>query len=422
MPIDNPEQLLRALFQASVDAADPLKCLPGKLPPPPKGKTLVIGAGKASGAMAKAVEQEWKGELSGLIVTQYGYGMACDQIEIVEAAHPVPDQKGRDAAGRILELAKGLGEDDLCIALMSGGASSLLSLPADDLSLDDKQQVNKLLLRCGATITEMNCIRKHLSAIKGGRLAAAAAPARLVTLMVSDVPGDDPSVIGSGPTVPDASTFEDARGIVEKYNLQLPASVAAYLEEGVLETPKQGDTVFANSTSQFIALPSASLKAATVVAEGMGLNPVVLGDDLEGESREVAAQHAELALQISNGQGPVSTPAVILSGGETTVTLKGSGRGGRNSEFILALAKSLEGAEGIYGIACDTDGIDGSEDNAGAIVTPDTLARAIATGVDTSAYLDDNNAYEFFEKLGDLVKTGPTYTNVNDFRAVLVLS
>ena len=422
MSLDDPQKILHALFTAAVAAADPLKCLPGNLPKPPKGKTLVIGAGKASASMARAVENEWDGDLSGLIVTQYGYGMACDRIEIIEAAHPVPDQKGRDAAGRILALANELGENDLCIALMSGGASSLLSLPADGISLEDKQQVNKLLLRSGATITEMNCIRKHLSAIKGGRLAAAVAPARLVTLMVSDVPGDDASVIGSGPTVPDPSTFDQARQIVEKYKIDLPQAVFRHLQAAVDETPKVGHNAFKNSTNQFIALPSASLKAATELAKQMGLTPLVLGDDLEGESREVAADHAALALKIAKGQGPVSPPAVILSGGETTVTLKGTGRGGRNSEYMLALAHALKGVDNIFGIACDTDGIDGSEKNAGAIISPDTLSRADALGIDTKAYLDDNNAYEYFEKLNNLVITGPTYTNVNDFRAVLVLS
>lgn len=420
--IVNPGIFLRELFDVAVAAADPLVCVPPHLPEPPVGRTVVLGAGKASAAMAKAVEDNWSGELTGLVVTRYGFGVPCSRIEIIEASHPVPDAAGYEAAGRIVELAKGLGSDDLCIALISGGASSLLSYPVEGLSLEDKQKVNKLLLASGANISEMNCVRKHLSAIKGGRLAEAVFPARLVTILISDVPGDVPAVIGSGPTVPDQSTFAEARRVIEKYSIELPASIEKYLCDSREETPKPGASVFDNTSLCFAGLPKVSLAAAAEVASEAGLAVMNIGDDLEGESREVGRQHAALVLEIQNGKGSVQAPAILLSGGETTVTLKGDGGGGPNSEYALAMAIALDGAEGIHVLACDTDGIDGSEDNAGAMVTPETLAEAAKHNLDASAYLENNDSYGFFERVGGLVITGPTCTNVNDFRAVLVLS
>ncbi|HEM47106.1 MAG TPA: glycerate kinase, partial [Alphaproteobacteria bacterium] len=347
-------------------------------------------------------------------------GVPCDRIEIVEAAHPVPDEKGLAAARRILELVRGLGRDDLVLALISGGGSALLSLPARGLSLDDKQAVSRALLRCGATISEMNCVRKHLSAIKGGRLAVAASPARIVTLLISDVPGDDPGVIASGPTVPDPTSFADARAILRKYGISEPRSVVAHLERAEDETPKPGDARLAGSRVVMAATPQGSLEAAARVAREAGITPVIIGDSIEGESSEVARVHAGIARQIARHAQPAPPPAVLLSGGETTVTVRGRGRGGRNAEFLLALSVELRGAPGVYAIACDTDGIDGVEDNAGAILVPDSWQRAEASGVDLRARLADNDAYGAFSALGDLVMTGPTLTNVNDFRAVLV--
>ena len=413
-------ELLGAMFQAAVDAAQPARCVAPALPDPPTGRTVVIGAGKAAAAMAAAVEDGWSddggaGEISGLVVTRYGHGVPTRQIEVVEAAHPVPDEAGRDAARRILDMVEPLGADDLALCLISGGGSALLALPAGDITLKDKQAVNRALLRAGATISEMNCLRKHLSAIKGGRLAAAAAPARLVALLISDVPGDDPSVIASGPTVPDPTTLADARAVLEKYAIDAPATVVARLADDQGETPKPGDPRLARAETRLIATPLASLKAAARIARAAGVTPEIIGDALEGEARDLAAIHAELARQAAS-----PLPRVILSGGETTVTMTGSGRGGRNSEYLLALAIALDGHPGIHAIACDTDGIDGSEDNAGAVITPDTLARAHAAGLDARAYLDNNDAYGFFEALGDLVISGPTLTNVNDFRAILV--
>ena len=420
----SPERFLGRMFQAAVAAADPKRCVPPHLPQPPKGRTLVIGAGKASAVMAQAVEQNWPrtAELSGLVITRYGYAKPCERIKIVEAAHPVPDQAGLDAAGRMIELVKGLGPDDLCLALISGGASALLTLPAPPLTLADKQAVNQALLRSGATITEMNCVRRHLSAIKGGRLARAAAPARLISLLISDVPGDDAGVIGSGPTVPDPTTFAEARAIVARHAMKLPPAAQALLDSGTDESPKPGDPAFANTDVRLTARPAASLEAARALAAEAGYDVIVLGDALEGEARDVAREHAEIARAIRAGTGLVKAPAVVLSGGELTVTMKGKGKGGPNGEYMLAMAIALEGAEGIHAIACDTDGIDGSEDNAGATIGPDTLARARAAGLDAAAFLADNDSYGFFNSIGDLVMTGPTYTNVNDFRALLVLS
>jgi glycerate 2-kinase len=408
--------LLNRLFRAAVDAAQPARCVPSALPTPPSGRTVVIGAGKAAAAMAAAVEDNWPGEIGGLVVTRYDHGVPTRHIEVVEAAHPVPDEAGRDAARRILAIVEPLGKDDLALCLISGGGSALLALPAGDISLEDKQAVNRALLRAGATISEMNCLRKHLSAIKGGRLAAAAAPARLVALLISDVPGDDPSVIASGPTVPDPTTLADARAVLEKYAIDAPVAVIAQLADDDGETPKPGDPRLARAETRLIATPLASLEAAARIARAARITPEIIGDALEGEARDLAAAHADLARQGTN-----TLPRVILSGGETTVTMTGTGRGGRNSEYLLALAISLDGRPGVHAIACDTDGIDGSEDNAGAIITPDTLARATAAGLDARAYLDNNDAYGFFEALGDLVISGPTLTNVNDFRAMLVM-
>jgi hydroxypyruvate reductase len=421
----NPETLLRDMFAAAVAAAQPEKRIPLFLPDPPAagGRTLVIGAGKASAAMARALEESWPGELSGLIVTRYGYDVPCKRIETVEAAHPVPDAAGEAAARRMLDMVKGLREEDLVICLVSGGGSALLSAPGPGLTLEDKQAVNRELLRCGATIHEMNCLRKHLSAVKGGRLAAAAAPARIVNLLISDVPGDDPAVIASGPTVPDPTTFADARAIVEKYAISLPGPVKALLEAGADETPKPDDPIFKRVETHLIALPQASLEAAAEVAQAAGVTPVILGDALEGEARDLGGEHAALARDTLAGKGPASPPCVLLSGGETTVTMRGdTGRGGRNTEYLLGMAVALDGQAGIHAVACDTDGVDGSEDNAGAVIGPDSLARAKAAGLDAQALLNANDAYGFFQGVGDLVECGPTLTNVNDFRAVLVLS
>jgi hydroxypyruvate reductase len=414
-----PVELLKAMFKAGVDAALPSLCVPPHLPPKPKGRTVIIGAGKASGAMAKALEDAWDGPLEGLVVTRYGYRVPTDRLEVVEAAHPVPDAAGQDAARRIHRLVQGLTKDDLVLCLISGGGSALLALPAEGVTLEDKQAVNKALLKSGATITEMNTVRKHLSAIKGGRLAAAASPAKVVALMISDVPGDDPSIIASGPTVPDPSTNKDALGIIAKYAIDVPASVRSCLET-VEETPKPGDPRLANVENIMVATPQASLEAAAEVARKAGVTPVILGDSIEGESRDVALVHAGIARQCALRGQPAEPPCVLISGGETTITLKGSGKGGRNSEFLLALAIALQGMPGIYALAGDTDGIDGSEDNAGAILTPDTLARAEKAGLNAKAMLADNDPYSFFKGIGDLLETGPTLTNVNDLRAILI--
>jgi glycerate 2-kinase len=414
-----PDVLLRAMFQAAVDAALPEICVPAHLPPKPKGRTIIIGAGKASGAMAKALEDAWGGPLEGLVVTRYGYRVPTERLEVVEAAHPVPDAAGREAAKRIFHMVQGLTEDDLVLCLISGGGSALLALPPEGLTLEDKQAVNKALLKSGATISEMNTVRKHLSAIKGGRLAAAAYPAKVVALMISDVPGDDPSIIASGPTVVDASTNEQAIGIIEKYKIDVPKAVIDRLRQAE-ETPKPGDKRLARVENIMIATPQASLEAAAEVAKKAGVTPVILGDSIEGESRDVALVHAGIARQCKLRGQPEKPPCVLISGGETTITLKGKGKGGRNTEFLLALAIALDGMPGIYALAGDTDGVDGSEDNAGALIYPDTLARAVKAGINAKAMLADNDPWTFFSRLGDLLVTGPTLTNVNDFRAVLI--
>jgi hydroxypyruvate reductase len=415
-----PRELLRRLFEAALGAADPARCVPHHLPAPPKGRTIVVGAGKAAAKMARAVEDHWSGPIAGLVVTRYGHGVPCERIEVVEAAHPVPDAAGQQAAARILRMVQGLSADDLVLCLISGGGSALLALPAPGLTLDDKRAVNRALLKSGANIAEMNCVRKHLSAIKGGRLAAAAAPARVVSLLISDVPGDDPAVIASGPTVADPTTFADALAVLEKYRISEPAAAITRLREAKDETPKPGDARLARVETTIIARPQDALEAAAAAAREAGVVPVILGDSIEGEARDVALVHAGIARQVRRHGQPARAPAVLLSGGETTVTVRGRGRGGRNAEFLLALAVALNAEPGIHAVAGDTDGIDGTEDNAGALLDPTTPARAAAAGVDAKKALADNDGYGFFAALGDLIVTGPTRTNVNDFRAILI--
>lgn len=432
--VTDPRAFLEHLYRTAVQRALPLHNTAPWLPPPPKGRTIVLGAGKAAGAMAHAVEALWPphAPLEGLVVTRYHHtpprpeGLA-PRIEVVEAAHPVPDAAGLQAAQRILAMAHGLTKDDLVLCLISGGGSALLTLPAEGLTLADKQRINRELLESGANIAEMNCVRKHLSRIKGGRLAAACAPARVVTLTISDVPGDDVSVIASGPTVPDATTCAQAVAILQRYGIEVPGAVMSLLEQGALETPKPGDEVFANNEVHLIATPRQSLQAAAQAAREAGIAAHILSDEMEGESREVGKVHAALARACANTGEPFATPCVILSGGETTVTVKKlppgapRGRGGRAGEFCMGLAQALQGQPGVWGLAADTDGIDGVEDNAGAFVAPDTLARAQAAGLKLDDYLARNDAYGYFDAVGDLVFTGPTHTNVNDFRALLVL-
>ncbi len=457
-PHTDPQAFLRQLYDAAVLRALPLHNTAAYLPSPPKGRTVVLGAGKAGGAMAQAVEALWPADkpMSGLVVTRYGHtpprpAGVPERIEVVEASHPVPDAAGLAAAERILALTQGLTEDDLVLCLISGGGSALLTLPADGLTLEDKQRINKDLLHSGAGIGEMNCVRKHLSRIKGGRLAAACAPAQVVTLTISDVPGDDPSVIASGPTVPDVTTCADAWAILQRYKIEVPAAIEAALKAGALETPKPSPA-WDKQPVHLIATPQQSLDAAAELVRAAGLNAYVLSDELEGESREVGKVHAALARAAAHGKGPFQKPCVILSGGETTVTIRKAepvagrsaqvkeetaqragdteqsalpqarpGRGGRAGEFCLGLAVALQAQANVWAIAADTDGIDGIEDNAGARVSPDTLARAEAAGVKAADCLDRNEAYGFFDAVGDLVVTGPTHTNVNDFRAMLVL-
>ena len=430
----DPQTVLRHLYDLAVQRALPLHNTAAHLPSPPQGRTLILGAGKAGGAMAQAVEALWplNAPLSGLVVTRYGHtpprpeGLP-ERIEVVEAAHPVPDAAGLHAAERILALTQGLTADDLVLCLISGGGSALLTLPAEGMDLQLKQDINRQLLACGANIAEMNCLRKHLSRIKGGRLAAACAPARVVTLTISDVPGDDPSIIASGPTVADATTCADALAILRRYAIAVPREVEQALRLGTWETPKPGSPVFAGHAVNMIATPQQSLEAAAQAARAQGFNAYILSDEIEGESREVGKVHAALARAVAKGQGAFQKPCVILSGGETTVTLKpraegaAKGRGGRAGEFCLGLAQALQGQAGVWALAADTDGIDGVEDNAGARVAPDSLQRAQALGLKVDDHLQRNDAYGFFEALGDLVVTGPTHTNVNDFRAILIV-
>ena len=432
-PLSDPLGFLRALYAAAVSRALPADVIGAHLPPPPKGRTLVLGAGKAGGAMAAAVDALWPVDapISGLVVTRYdhvppAYRARPGRIEVVEARHPVPDEAGRQAAQRIVGLTRGLTADDLVLCLISGGGSALLAMPAEGLAFDDKQAINRALLNSGAAIDEMNAVRKHLSAVKGGRLAAMCAPARVVTLLISDVPGDEPSVIASGPTVPDASTCADALAILARYGINIPAAARAGLDSGAFETPKPGDARFAGHEVRMIATPQQSLEAAAALARAAGIAAHILSDEIEGESREVGKVHAALARAVARrGQPPAAPfrrPCVILSGGETTVTVRSTGgRGGRASEFLLGCTIALQGQPGVWALAADTDGIDGIEDNAGAVATPDSLARAAALGLKPADFLDRNDAYNFFHALGDLVVPGPTFTNVNDFRALLVL-
>jgi hydroxypyruvate reductase len=418
-----PRELLRAMFDAAIASAQPDRVIAAHLPPAPKGRLIVIGAGKASAAMARAVEDHWPGPkeaLQGTVVTRYGYAVPCQRIEIVEASHPVPDAAGLAAAQTLLARVQGLTEDDLVLCLISGGGSSLLPLPIEGLTLQHKQDVNRALLRSGATISEMNCVRRHLSAIKGGRLAAACHPARVLTLLISDVPGDDPIDIASGPTVPDPTTCADALAIVRRYGIELPAPVREVLESGRGESVKPGDARLARIETRIIAAPQRALEAAAAVAREAGYAPVILGDALEGEARAVGQVLAGIALQVAARDQPAAAPCVLLSGGETTVTVRGQGRGGRNVECLLAMALALEGHPRIHALAGDTDGVDGQEEIAGAIAAPDTLARAWARGLRPHDRLDDNDGHGFFEALGDSVVTGPTLTNVNDFRAILI--
>lgn len=418
--------LLRRMFDAAVASAQPSRCVAEHLPDPAtlgRGRLIVIGAGKASAAMARAVEDHWRGDpaaLQGLVVTRYGYAVPCQRIQIVEAAHPVPDAAGQAAARRLLELVQGLREDDLVLCLISGGGSSLLPLPIDGLTLEDKQALNRALLKSGATISEMNCVRRHLSAIKGGRLAAACHPARVRTLLLSDVPGDDPIDIASGPTVADPTTCADALAIVKRFGLELPPAVREVLESGRGESVKPGDARLAGHEVRIVAAPQMALEAAAAVAREAGITPYILGDALEGEASDMGTVHAGIARQVAQRGQPFQAPCVLLSGGESTVTVRGSGRGGRNVEFLLALGVALNGQPRVHALAADTDGVDGQEEIAGALLAPDSLARAWARGINPRERLADNDGHGFFEALGDAVVTGPTLTNVNDFRAILI--
>jgi hydroxypyruvate reductase len=408
------------MSDAAVAAAQPALCLPAHLPPPPKGRTIVIGAGKASAAMARALEDHWAGPLTGLVVTRYGYDVPCQRIEIVQAAHPVPDAAGLAASKRIAQLVTSLTEADLVIALISGGGSSLLVAPGEGLTLEDKQAVNAALLASGATISEMNCVRRHLSNLKGGRLGALCHPAQLLTLLISDVPGDAPMDIASGPTVADTSSCTDALAIVQRYQIAMPDAMRALLQSGAGETVKPGDPRLHNSSVRMVTAPQIALEAAAKIALVAGFTPYILGDSLEGEARDVAKTLAGITRQVVLRGQPFKTPCVLLSGGETTVTIRGQGRGGRNVEFLLALAVALGDLDGVYALAGDTDGVDGAEEIAGALLTPDTLSRAWALDMNPRSFLDNNDAHSFFQALGDSVVTGPTLTNVNDFRAILI--
>ncbi len=418
--MNEPRILLRQMFDAAIASAQPALCVPPHLPTPPRGRLIVVGAGKASAAMARVVEQHWDGPLSGLVVTRYGYAVPCERIDIVEAAHPVPDAAGMHAAQRMLERVGALREEDLVLCLFSGGGSALLPLPVAGLTLEHKQFVNRALLACGATISEMNCVRRHLSAIKGGRLAAACHPARVLSLLISDVPGDRPLDIASGPTVADPTTCADALAITRRYHIELPDPVREVLESGSGESVKPGDVRLAHSTVRIIATPQMALEAAARIARAAGLVPYIIGDAIEGEARDVGKVLAGVALQVAERGQPFASPCVLLCGGETTVTVRGTGRGGRNVEYLLSLAIALEGRGGIYALAGDTDGVDGQEEIAGGCIAPDSLARACLLGIRPKDMLANNDAHSFFAALGDSVITGPTLTNVNDFRAILI--
>jgi hydroxypyruvate reductase len=417
----NQESLLRNLFLTAIESAQPHHSIPKYLPADRTGKLIVIGAGKASAAMAKAVEENWEGELCGLVITRYGYAVPCEHIEIVEAAHPVPDEAGLEASGRILKMVSALGEQDTVLCLLSGGGSSLLTQPFTGISLQEKQAINRELLRSGATISEMNCVRRHLSLIKGGRLAAACYPANLMTLMISDVPGDDPCDIASGPTVADTTTCQDAFNILRRYNICLPEHVEILLNSGASESIKPEDRLLRNSKYHLISTPQMALEAAAVFSAAHGIKAHILSDSIEGESRDVGKVMAGIARQIAQHNQPFDKPCVLLSGGETTVTVKGKGRGGRNVEFLLSLAIELAGHQGIYALAGDTDGVDGQEEIAGAWICPETLSCAQHSGLNAINALNDNDGHGFFEAIGNSVVTGPTRTNVNDFRCILIL-
>ena len=418
---ETARQTLLDLFKAGIAAADPAVCVPPLLPAPPSGRTVVIAAGKAAASMARAVEDHWQGPLEGIAVTRYGHGMDCARIEVIEASHPVPDDRGETAARRLLETVSGLGEDDLVLCLISGGGSALLGLPAGTITLSEKKAINRALLASGAPIQEMNAVRKHLSAIKGGRLAEVAFPAPIYTIGISDVPGDDPSVIASGPTVPDPTTLADARAVLAKYHIDVPESIRARLDDPASETPKPGDPVFEHCVFHLAARPAGMVDAVAEAGRRAGFEVLSLGADIEGEASEVGAAHADLALQRVAEMKPGSPPLLIVSGGETTVTVRGDGgRGGRNCEYLLSLAIGLHGHSAIHALACDTDGIDGSEDNAGALIDPETLDRARAAGLSPRERLAANDSWSVFQASGDLVVTGPTRTNVNDLRLILI--
>ncbi|MES2019184.1 MAG: glycerate kinase [Pseudomonadota bacterium] len=421
MDTNKERTVLRALFDAAVAAADPCARIAAFLPPPPKGRTVVIGAGKAAARMAQGVEQHWQGPLEGVVVTRYGHGAPTRRIDVIEAGHPVPDDASAQAAARIRTQVAGLGPDDLVLCLMSGGGSALLSEPAPGLSLQEKRAIYRQLLASGAPISAINCVRRHLSAIKGGRLALACWPARVVTLVVSDVPGDDPAVVASGPTIADASSALDALAILASYDIALPDAARAVLADPALAAPTPDHPHLQHNTAHIVACAQHALEAAAAAARAAGYTALILSDCIEGEAREVALVHAAIARQVRAHGQPLAAPCVILSGGETSVTVRGQGKGGRNAEFLLALGIALAGMPGVHAIACDTDGIDGTENNAGALLAPDSLARARSAGLDPRALLADNDGYRFFAGLGDLVVTGPTRTNVNDFRAILIV-
>lgn len=410
--------LLRDLFGAAVAAADPMKCVPSFLPKRQSGRTLVIGAGKASARMAEAVESVW-GSIEGLVITRYGYARPCEGIEIIEAAHPVSDQFGLDATRRLLNLLETLDEDDHVIALISGGASALLEAPAGKITLAEVQALNRALISSGAPITDINIVRKHVSLVKGGQLSAAAYPARITSLIISDVAGDDPAFIASGPTVGDESTAADAIAVIERFNMDVPQSVLTVLK-GCTGVLVPGAEKLSRTQNTIVAAPLLSLKAAAMVAEAENIDVEILGDAIEGEARDVAKKHAVLALARQKAMTSGDRPLLLLSGGECTVTRRGMGCGGPNAEYALALAITLRAQPGIYAIACDTDGVDGAADVAGALVAPDTLAKAESLSLDPSASLANNDSHNFFEKLDDQVVSGPTLTNVNDFRAILI--
>ena len=418
---ERPEALLLEAFHAGLAAVHPEKVVPPFLPALPAGRTIVVGAGKASGAMARAVESRWAGELTGLVVVPHGYAVECERVTVVEAAHPVPDDFGSAAARQVLELVQGLTENDLVLALFSGGGSSLLPLPVEPVTLDDKRSLTRQLLRAGAPITDINCLRKHLSAIKGGRLACAARPAAVANILISDVAGDEPSLIASGPGVPDRSTLREARNVVQRYGLQVSDAVREHLADDDNETPKPGDPCFARVSVSVAACAQTFLAAAAAYLVGHGVPTHILSDSLEGEARDVARVQAALLAQIARRGEPFAAPCALLSGGETTVTVRGQGRGGPNMEFLLALIAALGDTTRYAALACDTDGADGSTAVAGAVMRPDTGARAARAGLDPGLLLEANDSQTFFEELGDLVVTGPTFNNVNDFRALLVL-